>query len=384
VTHSDSPIVAPTPGPSAEDEPLVRFPDNPVLAVVTRGEALESFHRGAAIVLDADGTVRLAFGDVERPVFARSALKPLQALPLLEAGAGSPLLTDARVALHTASHAGWPDHTTRIAAWLTDLGLSAEDLACGAADGSSDWPLDPAAARALAADGCRPTRLHHNCSGQHAGFLMLAGLMGAPTAGYDHADHPVQRAVTTALREMTDVDPDRLPRGVEGCGIPSPALPLWAVALGMARLADPTALTPKRADAAVRLRRAMATHPALVSGPGRCDTRLADATDGRVLTKIGAEGNLVALLPEAGLGLALKMDDGGARGAELALGAILDSLGILTESERDALADLLQPTLVNAAGHPVGHGLPVWPDEDTDSEMPDERDPWDWDEIDPA
>lgn len=376
---SDPPRHRPTAEPESEPgaSPAVAFPDNPVLAVVTRGESIESHHRGAAIVLDAGGHVRLAWGDVERPVFPRSALKPLQALAPLEAAPDRDALTDARVALLTASHAGWPQHTEAVAAWLADLGLSAADLACGA----GDWPLDPAAARALAAAGHRPTALHHNCSGQHAGFLMLARLLGAPTRGYESASHPVQRSVTAVLADMTDVEADSLSWGVEGCGIPSPALPLWAVALGMARLADPRDLPPARAAATTRLRRAMAAHPELVAGPGRCDTRVAQVTGGRMLTKIGAEGNLVALLPDAGLGLALKIDDGAGRAAELALGGVLETLGLLDDSARAGLADLFQPTLTNAAGAPVGLGVPVRPDE-AGAGATGDGDPWDWDEDD--
>jgi len=359
----------------ADNAAPVAFPDNPVLATFTRGDGVESFHRGAAIVLDADGAVRLAWGDVERPVFARSALKPVQALALLETAPESPLLTDERVALHTASHSGWPQHTERIASWLTDLGLSATDLACGDQDG----PMDPRAGLALAAAGGTPSALHHNCSGQHAGFLMLAGLLGVPLARYDAPDHPVQRIVTAILGEMTDLDPNALPWGVEGCGVPSPAVPLWALALGAARLADPTGLPPVRAKAAIRLRRAMATHPELIAGPGRSDTLVAQATGGRILSKIGAEGVVMALLPDAGLGVAVKIDDGAARAADLALGAVLETVGALDDSTRAALTGLFQPTLTNAAGHSVGHGLPVRPVE-TDSEDDEGPDPWDWED----
>ncbi|MBB4265552.1 asparaginase [Roseospira visakhapatnamensis] len=374
----DQTTPAPAGNATTEDEPpSVAFPDNPVLAAITRDPGIESHHRGAVIVLDAAGAVRLAWGDVERPVFPRSALKPIQALALLEALPDPGALSDERVALHTASHSGWPAHTDRVAAWLADLGLSTDALSCGA----GDWPMDPAAARALAATGARPSALHHNCSGQHTGFLMLAGLMGVSPRGYASADHPVQRAVTAVIADMTDVAPDSLPWGVEGCGVPSPAMPLWAVALGMARLADPSGLSPGRAAAATRLRRAMAAHPDLVAGPGRCDTRVASATGGRVLTKIGAEGNVVALIPDAGLGLALKIDDGAGRGAELALGSVLDALSLLQDSERAALADLFQPTVTNAAGRIVGRGLPVRPAE-ADSDDADDGDPWDWDDDD--
>jgi L-asparaginase II len=359
------------------------FPDNPVLVALTRGGAVESFHRGAAIALRADGRPLLAWGDVERPVFARSALKPMQALALLEALPDAPDLTPERIALHTASHAGWLMQVERIREWLEDMGLSEANLECG----TRDWPLDPDAARELARRGGRSGPVHHNCSGQHAGFLRLAQAMGASTAGYVRADHPVQRAVTAVLGDLTDLDMATVPNGLEGCGIPSPALPLWAVALGMARLADPSELAPARAAAARRLCAAMAEHPDMVAGPGRCETRLIRTTGGRVLAKVGAEGNMVAIIPGhgdgQGVGVALKMDDGATRAAEVALGLVLESLGVLSAEDRAALAGVFQPVLRNAAGVETGHALAVAAPEDGggDADEP-ETDPWDenWDD----
>lgn len=369
------------PDPRGTPAPTIAFPDNPVLVATTRGEVIESFHRGAAIALSADGIPRLVWGDVERPVFARSALKPLQAMALLEALPDAPDLTPERVALHTASHSGWPMHVDRVRRWLSDMGLSEADLECGA----EDWPFDPAAARALAAAGGTPGPAHHNCSGQHAGFLRLARAMGAPTAGYLHRDHLVQQAVTAVLSDLTDVDAAAAPSGIEGCGIPSPALPLWAVALGLARLADPAELSPARATAAVRLRSAMAAHPDLVAGPDRFDTCVMTATAGGVLIKVGAEGTMAAILPRLGLGAVVRMDDGAARAAPVAMGLVLERLGALTEGERDALLPVLQPDVRNAAGRTVGRVLPVLPpdpDEDEEDEEDERIDPWDegWDD----
>lgn len=363
--------------------PSVVFPDNPVLAATTRGPVVESFHRGAAIVLDAEGYPLLAWGDVERPVLARSALKPLQALALLEALPDAPDLTDERVALHTASHSGWPETVARIRDWLSEMGLDQDALACGA----DDSPLDPAAALALARCGEAPGRIHHNCSGQHAGLLRLALALGQDPDGYERPDHAVQRALGACLGALTDIDAAAAPRGVEGCGIPSLALPLWAVALGMARLADPGGLTPTRRRAARRLCAAMAAHPTLVGGPGRADTRVMQVTGGRVLVKEGAEGNIAAVLPARGLGLAVKIDDGARRAAHAALGLVLETLTLITADEREALADVFQPALTNAAGVPVGRVLSVRPDdpdEDDDTDPP--VDPWDegWEDDDPS
>ncbi|MQX37123.1 asparaginase [Roseospira navarrensis] len=375
---------ADTAADSRDQTPAVAFPDNPVLVATTRGETVENHHRGAAIVLDAEGNVVLAWGDVERPVFARSALKPMQALPLLEALPDAPDLTPERIALHASSHVGLPRHTALIEAWLAEMGLSDADLECG----HLDWPTEPSTARAMARAGARPTAVHHNCAGQHAGFLRLAQAMGAPTRGYVQHDHPVQRAAMAAISDLTDLDAEAAPWGLEGCGIPSLALPLWAVALGMARLADPETLAPPRRSAAIRLRAAMAAHPDLIAGPGWCDTVVMETTRGRVLVKRGAEGNTAAMLPERGLGLALKIDDGDRRAAEVALGLVLETLGELSAPEREALATVFQPAVTNAAGASAGRVLPVLPvenppqEEEEEDDDGDRIDPWDegWDD----
>lgn len=364
---------------TSDQTPPVVFPDNPVLAAATRGPVIESFHRGAAIALDAGGYPLLAWGDVERPVLARSALKPLQALALLETlGEAARDLTPERIALHTASHSGWPETVDPIRTWLTEMGHDDTVLACGAGEG----PLDPQAALALARAGQTAGRAHHNCAGQHAGFVRLAQALGVDPAGYEQTDHPVQRAVAAVLESMTDIDTATAPAGVEGCGIPSLALPLWAVALGMARLADPSDDLPApRRRAATRLVAAMAAHPALVGGPGRGDTRIIQATGGRVLAKEGADGNMAAIVPGRGLGVAVKIDDGARRGAHVALGLVLETLGVLAPAEREALADVFQPVLTNAAGDAVGRVFPVRPEDPEDEDGGPRTDPWDegWD-----
>lgn len=384
MTDSD-PVVSPSGcvADAAETAPLA-FPDNPVLAAVTRGELIETFHRGAAAVLTADGSVALAWGDIDRLVFPRSAIKPMQALALLEALPDAPDLTAERVALHTASHGGWPMHVTAIRAWLAQMGLSEQDLECGA----GDWPLDATAARALARDGGAPTPAHHNCAGQHAGFLRLARHLGGPTRGYVEAAHPVQQAVMAVLSDLCEVEACEAPAGLEGCGIPSLALPLWAVALGTARLADPAGLAPARRAAVLRLRAAMTAHPDLIAGPGRCDTRVAQVTQGRILTKIGADGAIVAMVPEQGLGVAVKVDSGAGQAAEVALGLVLQRLGVVSEDELVALAAVFQPRLTTAAGRAAGRVLPVLPAEEMNDTVGDDGDeggavdPWDedWDD----
>ena len=301
---------------------------NPSLVQALRGGIVESFHRGAVAVLDAGGTVHTALGDIDRPVFPRSAVKLLQALPLVASGAADRFgLDDAALALACASHNGEPAHVATAAGMLARAGLDASALECG-----THWPRDESVLRALVAEGGTATALHNNCSGKHAGFVCLGCAMagGDPAGfvrGYVRPGHPVMREVTAALQAVTGHDLERAACGTDGCSIPTHAIPLRALALGFARVASGQGLAPEHAAAARRLRQAVARAPFMVAGSGRFDTRVMQALGEQVCCKVGAEGVYCAALPTLGLGLALKVDDGNtARAAEVAMAALLQSL----------------------------------------------------------
>ena len=328
--------------------PPTHFPD-PVLVEVTRGPVVESAHRGAVAVCNAAGELVAAWGDVERPVYARSAVKALQALPLLESGAAARYgLSPAEIALACASHTGEARHVALVSAWLARLGLSEADLECGA-----HAPADAAAAQALLREGQRPSALHNNCSGKHSGFLTTALHLGEPTKGYIEAVHPVQRRVAQALAEMADCAEALTPTAIDGCGIPTLALPLTGVATAMARLADPQGLSPARRQAADTIRAAIAAHPELVAGSGKLCTEVMTVAPG-VLVKAGAEGVYTAILPALGLGVALKIDDGAMRAAEVAILAVLHRLGALDAAQESVLDHRRAPAILNVAGRAVG------------------------------
>ena len=324
--------------------------DNPVVVEVRRGPLVESRHRGAGAVVDADGAVVFAFGDVDRPVYPRSAVKAFQALPLIESGAADALgLGEADIALACASHSGEPDHVARAAAMLARAGAGPDALACGA-----HWPLGDKAARALARSGAEPTALHNNCSGKHAGFVCLACANGWSVAGYQTPDHPVQRAAKTAIEEMTGAALGADVTGTDGCSIPSYAVPLRALAHGFARFGTGQGLAPHRARAAQRIRAAVAAHPHLVAGEGRFDTDAMRLLGARAFTKTGAEGVFCAALPEAGLGVAVKADDGATRAAQVMIAAVIARFLALSDDEQARFEPLLAPTLRNWNGVEVG------------------------------
>ncbi len=323
---------------------------NPVLVEVSRGDMVESHHRGAAAVVSADGRLAAAWGDVERPVYARSAIKPLQALPLIETGAAEHFrLGDAEIALACASHGGEAAHIERVAAWLERIGLDVEHLECG-----PHLPFDESAAATLLRSGRRASALHNNCSGKHAGFLTTAVHLGEQNRGYIRPEHPVQRRLRQLLEELSGVDLAHAPTGVDGCGMPVIAMSLRATATAMARLAAPDVLSAARAAAARRIVAAMTAAPFMVAGSGHFCTRVMAQAGAAVVVKTGAEGVFTAALPRQGVGVALKIEDGAGRAATVAIGAILRHLGALTETDCRALSEVLEPPVLNRAGEPVG------------------------------
>lgn len=322
----------------------------PVLVEMLRGGVIESRHRGSFAVVDAAGRVVSSAGHIEVPIFARSAVKPLQALPLVESGAADALsLSQKEIALACASHRGEPAHADAVRSWLAAAGLSSEALECGAHP-----PLDADAAAALVRQGKVPSSLHNNCSGKHAGFLCTAIHLGEDPTGYIRADHPVQQRVTAALAEMTGANLVTAPCGCDGCGIPTYAMPLQAVARGMARMVDTAGLGLGRAKAATVILDAMAAEPFFVEGTNSFVTDCMSVAGGTVRLKVGAEGVYTAALPHHGYGIALKIEDGAIRAAELAMAALLRLLGCFNEAQQLALDAYLHPIVRNVARREVG------------------------------
>jgi L-asparaginase II len=295
---------------------------NPILVELTRGARLESVHRGAIAIARASGDLIAAVGEVERPIFPRSAVKPLQALPLIESGAADHYgLRAPEIAIACGSHAGTPEHVAVVARMLSRSGLEAAALACGI-----QAPLDEAASRELVRAGLAATALNHNCSGKHAGMLATAAHQREPIENYWWPEHPVQGRIVSLLQEMTGqgLTPDLC--GIDGCSVPNWAIPLAGLATAFARFAGGEGVTGVRASACRRLAEACWAHPTLVAGRGRLDTEAMASLPGRVLLKTGAEGVYCGAFPELGLGFAVKIDDGGKRAAEVVAAGLLSRL----------------------------------------------------------
>lgn len=287
-----------------------------------RGGRLESLHLGHAVICDPTGQVVEAWGDPAAVIYPRSSCKMIQALPLIESGAADAVgLSAAHLALACASHSGAHIHTDMVERWLSDLGLGEPDLRCGA-----HMPNDPQAAKELTCSDTAPCQIHNNCSGKHTGFLTLTKHLGAGPEYVDPA-HPVQLAVRDAFEGVTGEPSPGF--GIDGCSAPNFATTVTGFARAMARFAAARQDDGAREGAMYRLTRAMADHPEMVAGEGRTCTELMRAMDGRVAIKTGAEAVFAAILPEQGLGIALKIVDGATRASEAAICALLVRAGVL-------------------------------------------------------
>ncbi len=310
--------------------------------IYTRAQQPESQHDVHAVVVDAQGRLLAHCGDAELVTFPRSSSKPVQALPLALAAPDLPL---DELAVACASHSGTPRHLEVVERLLARSGSSVAELRCG-----THPPFDPEVAAELIRRGERPTPLHHNCSGKHAGMLLACSLHGWPREGYTEPDHPLQRRIQELHAELSGLPLDEVRVGTDGCSVPAFALPLVGAARIFARLAAPGG---EYAAGLERIFQAMRAHPDLIAGPGRLDTALMPLVPG-LAAKMGAEsfyGLALRQTPHGPLGVAFKVLDGGERArAHMAL-ALLEALGLPLTDELRALAPSTQ---FNWAGREVG------------------------------
>lgn len=324
---------------------------NPVLVEVSRGSVVESSHRGAISVIDADGTAMLTIGDTGRPVFPRSAIKSIQALPLVESGAADAYgFADKELALACSSHSGEEEHIAIARGMLQRAGRSEANLECGGHWSSHEHVLIK---QARSIDGV-PGALCNNCSGKHSGFICTAVHSGVDPHNYIRPDHPVMMEVKATLEDLTGVAHQEDQCGIDGCSIPTYAAPLDALALGFAKMATGKGLAQLRARAAKRLFAACMAEPFYVAGSNRFCTRLMEVGQGRLFAKTGAEGVYCGAIPELGLGIALKCDDGAGRAAEVMMAATMQQLLSADDPLHVELANLVTCEVNNRNGWKVG------------------------------
>jgi L-asparaginase II len=318
---------------------------------IHRGPVVESRHTGHAVICDGTGQIVAAWGDPKAVVLPRSSSKMVQALPLVSSGAARALgLEDRRLALACASHQGAPLHVHAVQNWLTEIGCHEQDLICGPQP-SRDKDLRLSMIR----DGQTPGRILNNCSGKHTGFLTLSRHLGGG-ADYVAPDHPVQQACHAAFEEVTGEA--SLGFGIDGCSAPNFATTMLGMARAMAFFATAAQRGDVQSRAAASLVVAMIAHPVMVAGEGRACTLLMRAAKEPVALKTGAEGYFVAILPQRGMGIALKIADGATRASECAIAALLVRLGALDPGHPD-VTQFLNPTIRNWDGVVTGEIRPV-------------------------
>lgn len=328
---------------------------NPILVEILRGGVVESQHRGVMLAVNTEGETLFSAGDSSQLIFPRSSLKLLQVLPLIEQGGIDVIkLSSKEVALACASHNGESIHVSAVEQWLSRLGLDAEDLECGQA-----MPINEATKLALVGSGGDASRVHNNCSGKHTGMLSLAKLLGVPTQGYSNYEHPVQQAWLKRISELSGIEMQHMAWDRDGCGMPAPQMPLDAFARCWATFAQPENQHPNTANAMQSVLDAIAKYPEMIAGKERCCTAVIQATNGEVIVKTGAEGVFGGVIPSQGIGFALKIDDGATRASNVALGSLLNTLGVLSEAQSQTLAPYFNTPLKNTQGFTTGEIRPI-------------------------
>jgi L-asparaginase II len=315
---------------------------------VLRGDVVESSHRVHVAVYHAEqGLIASAFNPAHHS-FVRSAIKMFQVMPFVEAGGVAHFgLTGEELALCTASHGGEPFHVAAARSILAKARVTEAALVCG-----PHLPLHESTAQAMIAGAEKPGRIHNNCSGKHAGMLACCVCQQWVTNGYHRGAHPLQQRIRTTLQRWMRINPDEIEAAVDGCGLPTFAIALDAVAEGCARFAAAAADGTTAASTVVT---AMVDHPEFVAGTDRLDTDLMRAAGKRLFAKVGAEGFYCAGIPGMQLGIALKVEDGAKRAAEPALLAVLKRVDALRSAELEQLERYAQPKILNTRQEVVGH-----------------------------
>ena len=309
--------------------------NDPLVVEVTRGLTVESIHLVDIALVDSTGKLVEGWGEPSRPTLPRSALKPIQATPLVTEGvADAENLTTEQLAVACSSHNGESRHVQVVDRWLELMGFSHAVLECGA-----HAPSHPQAAQDLMLAGITPDSRHNNCSGKHTGFVAMARHLDAGVSGYISPSHPVMnRLVTPAVEDFCRIGLSAQTPGVDGCGAPVWSIPLSHLAGGWSQL--------RSRGSGKRLLQAMVEEPFLVAGTDRACTRLMESAEGDAAVKTGAEGVFCGVDLRAGFAFALKARDSQARAAEKAAEWVLDRLGSI---------DFAEPTILqNWAGTAVG------------------------------
>lgn len=323
---------------------------NPILVEVMRGTMAESWHRGAIVVVDANGKILHSWGNTLQSVYPHSSIKPIQALSLIESGTYDAYnLGLKEIALACASHTAEEIHTNGVQDWMDKVDVALSAFECGA-----HAPLDKKTRQNLFNENRKPEPIHNTCSGKHMGFITTAKHLGQEIKGYTQRIHPVQQRTEKILSELCDYDLSNEHSGIDGCGIPVVSMPLFNLALGMARFSSPDHLPSQRTQASSLVIQAMREHPFLVGGHEKMCSKIMDLCP-NIILKDGNEGLYTASLLDKKIGIALKIDDGSLKAADVAMVNLIHKLGYLTKD----LENHLSPEIRNFTKTLIGHYRPT-------------------------
>ncbi|WP_438349358.1 asparaginase [Paenibacillus sp. FA6] len=318
---------------------------------VFRGNYVESTHHIHVAVVDYTGKLLYSYGDPKRLTFARSAMKPFQAVPIVETGTAASFgYSASEIALSCASHSGETIHREAVLDILERANLEEDDLLCG-----THVPRDKDSYIELIKAGGELTPVFSNCSGKHSSMLATAVHLHEDIHTYPQISHPVQQRVLNVIAEVCSIPEEQIGLSVDGCGLPVHQIPLCNTALGFARLAHPGGtVSVSRAEALEMIRDAMMEHPEMVAGKKRFDTDIMRAFNGNIVTKVGAEGVQCMGIVDRGIGIAIKIEDGSDRASGVAAMEVLRQLGIGDESTDELLKDYIHAPVLNARNVKIG------------------------------
>lgn len=316
--------------------------NSPIKVNIKRAECIESIHSVYAVILDSEGKIVESYGDPLYKTFPRSAIKMLQALPLLESGAAEEYkLKDYHIALACASHSAEPEHITAVEEWMKLVGFNANDFACGA-----HYSYHEPTAHNMIRNNITPTRVHNNCSGKHSGMITVCKYYGDDPNGYQLYNHPAQVRVRKILSETMQINHDELSYGIDGCAIPTYFTPLYNIALGMTHFLNQKN-SLERDFAVKRIIKSIVENPLYISGHDEMTFEINKETKGKAIIKVGAEGVYCGILPNEGKAFVVKALDGNSRASEVVTALLLKEHKGISESDLHLLKDWCYPKITN-------------------------------------
>lgn len=319
--------------------------------LVYRGQYVESTHTIHIAVVNKEGKLLYFYGNPHRLTFPRSAMKPFQAIPLLETGAKKSWNYSAQdLALSCASHTGEEFHRKHVLDILKRIGLNEEALQCG-----THTPWNIRSYKKLLQEGEDVTPAYHNCSGKHSSMLTTAVHMQEDIHTYRNINHPVQQRILAVIADICETPKESIGLSVDGCGVPVHQLSLDKAALGYAKLAKPEGIVEgNRREFLLEIRNAMMKYPEMVAGTNRFDTDIMKAYDGKIVSKTGAEAVQCIGLVENGIGIAIKVEDGGTRAVNVASMEVLNQLGMKNDGIFAHLSEYVHAPVYNARREVIG------------------------------